>query len=248
MAPPAPATAAGGQQPRQQQQQAGGIGQTITGIIRIAVFWYFASKFFAPKRPSDPSLLISNLFQKGEPLDMWLYLSDHEKFNDFGNEGALVWHESNIPYAVWGPESTRSLSLKYYPSEALKHNGSLFAHVFFARSGYPPDPNDPEYQPGSSFSGTQPIVTYLLKSKSDKKRSLLGNSKAPDEVEAVSQVVDDQENDSKDDGPLEWVSYWKPNVTINLVEDFTRYSQNAVPPNIAPCILLYLSYVFFLGS
>lgn len=244
MAPPAPATAAGGQQPRQQQQQAGGIGQTITGIIRIAVFWYFASKFFAPKRPSDPSLLISNLFQKGEPLDMWLYLSDHEKFNDFGNEGALVWHESNIPYAVWGPESTRSLSLKYYPSEALKHNGSLFAHVFFARSGYPPDPNDPEYQPGSSFSGTQPIVTYLLKSKSDKKRSLLGNSKAPDEVEAVSQVVDDQENDSKDDGPLEWVSYWKPNVTINLVEDFTRYSQNAVPPNIAP----YLKMDFDTGN
>lgn len=244
MAPPAPATAAGGQQPRQQQQQAGGIGQTITGIIRIAVFWYFASKFFAPKRPSDPSLLISNLFQKGEPLDMWLYLSDHEKFNDFGNEGALVWHESNIPYAVWGPESTRSLSLKYYPSEALKHNGSLFAHVFFARSGYPPNPNDPEYQPGSSFSGTQPIVTYLLKSKSDKKRSLLGNSKAPDEVEAVSQVVDDQENDSKDDGPLEWVSYWKPNVTINLVEDFTRYSQNAVPPNIAP----YLKMDFDTGN
>lgn len=49
--------------------------------------------------------------------DMWLYVSEHEKFNDFGNEQALIWHERNIPFAVWGPQSTRSLSLKYYPSE-----------------------------------------------------------------------------------------------------------------------------------
>ncbi|XP_042950350.1 uncharacterized protein LOC122282466 [Carya illinoinensis] len=87
----------------------------------MAVFWYFASKFFSPK--TEPSHLISNLFHKPEPLvwliikDMWLYVYEHEKFNEFGNEQALIWHERNIPYAVWGPESTRSLTLKYYPSE-----------------------------------------------------------------------------------------------------------------------------------
>jgi len=26
----------------------------------------------------------------------------------------------------------------------------------------------------------------------------------------------------KDEGPVEWISYWKPNVTINLLDDFTR--------------------------
>ena len=51
--------------------------------------------------------------------DMWVYLSEFEKFNDFGNEAALVWHETNIPYAVWGPDGSRSLSLTYYPSEVL---------------------------------------------------------------------------------------------------------------------------------
>ncbi|BAS89353.1 Os04g0441900, partial [Oryza sativa Japonica Group] len=30
------------------------------------------------------------------------------------------------------------------------------------------------------------------------------------------------------------ISYWKPNVTINLVDDFTRYPHNNVPPNVAP--------------
>lgn len=165
---------------------------------------------------------------------MWLYVSEHEKFNDFGNEHALIWQESNIPYAVWGPESTRSLSTKYYPSETLKNNGSLYAHIFFARSGYTPDPNDPEYQPLAAFGKTHPIVTYLPKSRTDKRKSLLGSSKGSDEGEAVTEVVDDTQGDSKDDKPVEWVSSWKPNITINLVDDFTKYPHNAVPPNVAP--------------
>ncbi|KAL5663158.1 hypothetical protein ACJX0J_023266, partial [Zea mays] len=37
---------------------------------------------------------------------------------------------------------------------ALKHNGSLYAHVYFARSGYPVDPTDPKYEQKSSFGRT----------------------------------------------------------------------------------------------
>ncbi|PIN15789.1 Transmembrane protein [Handroanthus impetiginosus] len=225
----------GGGGRRQQQHQQPGVGQMLTGIIRIAVFWYFASKFFGPKRsPIQSSHQISNLFHKGEPLDMWLYLSEQEKFSDFGSEGALVWQETNIPYAVWTADSSRTLSLKYYPSEALKNNGSLYAHVFFARSGYPPDPKDPEYQPLAAFGQAHPVVTYLRKSKADKRKSLLGNSKDTSDGEKVSEVAEGVQVDDKEDGPVEWISYWKPNITINLVDDFTRYPQNAVPPNIAP--------------
>lgn len=36
------------------------------------------------------------------------------------------------------------------------------------------------------------------------------------------QVIEDAQVDQKDDGPVEWISYWKPNITINLVDDFTR--------------------------
>ncbi|XP_074307859.1 uncharacterized protein LOC141642815 [Silene latifolia] len=219
-------------QQQQQQQQRGGFGQSIGGVIRMMVFWYFISKFlFSPKKTSDPSLLMSNLFQKSEPLDMWLYLSEHDKFNDFGNEKALIWHETNIPYAVWKPESTRALSLKYQPSEALKNNGSLYAHVFFARSGFSPDPNDPEYEPLAAFGRSIPVVKFLPKSKADKKRSLLGDEKSSSEEK---KVTEDSQGELKDEGPVEWISYWKPNVTINLVDDFTRYSSSAVPPNVAP--------------
>ncbi|KAK9139008.1 hypothetical protein Sjap_009602 [Stephania japonica] len=274
----APPTAAAVAQPGgQQQRQQGSFGQSITGIIRIAVFWYFASRLFSSKKaPSDPAFLISNLFNKGEPLDMWVYLSERPKFNDFGNEEALVWHETNIPYAVWGPASTRTHSLTYVLSEALKHNGSLYAHVFFARSGYPADPSDPEYQPLAAFGRTHRnkrhfsppsllacsppsdhphpfviimilniialflcssvVVTYLPKSKVDKRKSLLGDSKPSleDPPQSSKEVTDETEVEAKDEGPREWVSFWKPNVTINLLDDFSRYPKDAVPPNIAP--------------
>lgn len=224
----------GGERPQQQQQ---GMGQMLTGIIRIAVFWYFASKFFSPKTPTSPtnqpSVQMSNLFHKGEPLDMWFYLSEREYFDDFGNESALIWHETNIPYAVWGPESTRRLSIQYDLSEDLKHNGSLFAHIFFARSGFPPDPSDPLYQASAAFGRIYSVVKYLPKSKEDKKKSLLGNSKDSHMTDTEPLVPEDRV-DGKDDVPVEWVSYWKPNITLNLVDDFTRYQKNSVPPNIAP--------------
>lgn len=67
MPPPAAGGGGGGGGGAQQQrQQATGFG--LSGIIRMVVFWYFASKFFSPKKPADPSILMSNLFQKGESL------------------------------------------------------------------------------------------------------------------------------------------------------------------------------------
>lgn len=236
---------------QQQQQQQGGLGQSLSGIVRMAVFWYFAMKFFGPKKPPPgPSQLMSNLFQKGEPLDMWLFVSEREKFTDFSNEDALVWHETNVPYAVWGPGSSRTRTVTYHPTEAVKHNGTLYAHVFFARSGYPPDPSDPEYKELAAFGRSHPVVIYMPKAKEDKRKSLLGNQesekdKAPPQV---GRELDKESNENKD---VEWVSYWKPNITVNLVEDFTRYPSNAIPPNVAaylnvePRSMNYYPTVFF---
>ncbi|URE10157.1 Cleft lip and palate transmembrane protein 1 [Musa troglodytarum] len=183
-------------------------------VLRHEVLW--------PQEAAEPSQLISNLFHKGESLDMLVYPSENEKFKDFGDEYVLGWHESNIPYAVWGLSSTRSLSLKYYPSEAVKHIGSLYAHVFFACSGYPSDLNDSEYEPLSTFGKTHQnclaVVAFLPKSKSDKKKSMPGTSKGSEEEELLK---NNNHVEAKDEGPVEWVSCWKPNITINLVDDFT---------------------------
>lgn len=233
MAPPARggqavAAAAAGTQPQQQQQ--GGPRQMLFGVLRMAAFWYFAMQMFSSKKPVDPALQMSNLFSKGENVDMWLYLSENERFYDFSNEAALVWQETNVPFAVWGPSSVRKHRIVYHPSEAVKNNGSVYAHVFFARSGYAPDPSDPEYDPSATFRKSHPIVTYLPKPKVDKRKSLLsGGAVGDQDGSEIEENTAELNNDSSSD----WVSFWKPNITINLVDDFTRYSQSAIPPLVA---------------
>lgn len=51
--------------------------------------------------------------------------------------------------------------MKRFFFQAMKHNGSLYAHVFFARSGYPPDPNDPEYDKLAAFGRTHRKIVFL---------------------------------------------------------------------------------------
>lgn len=233
----------GRQQPQQQ-----GFGQVLFGIMRMAIFWYIATQMFSSKKPSNPALLINNLVPKGEKLDMWLYISEKETLTEFGNEKALVWHESNIPYAVWGPESVRHHHIVYDPSEIVNHNASVYAHAFFARSGYSPDPNDPEYD-SWSFSRTHPVLVHLPKPKVEKRKSLLAGVNGEQGLSDIS-ITRSTEQVEEQASP-EYVPFWKPNVTINLVEDFTRYSKNGLPPHIADNLIIdektgnYFPTIFF---
>ena len=59
-----------------------------------------------------------------------MYISGDKSFNDFGNEKALVWHETNIPYAIWSPEGSRSHRILYDPSEVLV-SYLLFVCIYF---------------------------------------------------------------------------------------------------------------------
>lgn len=203
-------------------------------ILRMAIFWYMATQMFGSKKPSDPALLINNLVPKGQGLDMWVYISEQEVFTDFGNEKALAWHETNIPYAIWGPESVRFHHVIYDPTEIVSRNASVYVHTFFSRSGYNPDPNDPEYD-AWSFSKPHPVLIHLPKPKADKRKSLLGGVNVDQGLsETPTSVIELEEEQLSP----EFVPFWKPNVTINLVEDFTRYSKNGLPPHIADKLII----------
>ncbi|KAL3688246.1 hypothetical protein R1sor_014555 [Riccia sorocarpa] len=222
---------AGGGGAAAQAQPQQNAGSMLFGIIRMGIFWYFAMQMFAPKKPANPDLLTNNLFIKGEDLDFWMYLSENREFNDFHNEEALAWHEAKVPYAVWTPGSVRHQNFTFRPSEAvLKHNASIYAHCFFTRSGYSPDPKDPDFQKGASFTRSHPLVIYFPKPKVDNRKSLLSkDGEQPSAViEKGAETPEFEENEERI-----WVSFWKPNITINVVDDFTRYPRGGAPPNIA---------------
>jgi hypothetical protein len=46
--------------------------------------------------------------------------------------------------------------------QEVKHNGSLYAHVFVARAGFSADPSDPEYDQTASFSRTHREFSYVV--------------------------------------------------------------------------------------
>ena len=48
-----------------------------------------------------------------------------------------------------------------------------------------------------------------------------------------------QEELAAEEGPPEWISFFKPNVTITMVDDFTAYPADKVPEHVSgACILL----------
>ena len=74
------------------------------------------------------------------------------------------------------------------------------------------------------------LLWYTRQSqKQIKRRVLLGGVPDSSESQVTPEVVDDSEDDS-----VEWLAYWKPNTTINLIADFTPYPNTGIPPNIAP--------------
>ncbi|GJP48434.1 hypothetical protein CLOM_g7718 [Closterium sp. NIES-68] len=226
--------AAGGQPQQQQQQQ----HNPIMSMIRMAMFWYMISNFFFKKPPKDPAMLSRNLFRKGEDLDMWVYLTEAEKFSNFQDESALVWTESGIPYTMYdGPAARRTLDFTYYPSKAVTEgNGTVFAHVFFAKSGFSPDPTDQLYDQSSTFSKTHPLVAYYPRPKVDTRKRLLGGGSDANDTagEPPPPSPKAEAGSEKGDAPaipeeVEWIGFWKPNLTISLIDDFTAYPRTAIP-------------------
>eukprot|EP00270_Netrium_digitus_P009946 TRINITY_DN3061_c0_g1_i4.p1 TRINITY_DN3061_c0_g1~~TRINITY_DN3061_c0_g1_i4.p1 ORF type:complete len:659 (-),score=205.23 TRINITY_DN3061_c0_g1_i4:323-2212(-) len=202
------------------------------------------SKMLGKKPVKDPALLAHNLFSKGEYLDMWVYLSEHETIRDLSDESEaeLVWTESNIPYAVYEPASERKMDIIYHPSEAVKHNGSLYAHIMFARAGFSADPQDPTFQRTSMFWKSHSLIAYHPRPKEDKRKKLLSAS-STNQTEAQEpagaayvgvKATSSKSGSIEDDGDnpaaaQEWISYWTPNLTIVLVDEFTTYDREMAP-------------------
>lgn len=48
-----------------------------------------------------------------------------------------------------------------------------------------------------------------------------------------------QEELAADEGPAEWISFFKPNVTITMVDDFTAYPADKVPEHVSIAFIIY---------
>lgn len=217
-----------------------------------------ATNYFAPKPPPTQNIKVSEGFKNskvnayvpawrsGLKLDLYVYLSEEEDFNAFSDQSSLIWYQQNILYG--NTSEYRRLDTTYTPSDKVKNNGSLYAHLYMTLHGVSPDPAAKRYDPDYTLEHHQLVSRYKKQKKEVKKKKLVSKSSL-DELEkikmqqqaATSLETPDEEDFYEDagakkltkDNPI--VSYWWPNISIALGMD-----QKSFPANLHPQIMKHV--------
>ena len=218
------------ERPQQPAAQPEPVWKTV--LYRIITFWIimqvvksFTGKKEAPNGPEgkvSTTIACSNLFKSGDELEMFLFYSESKEFNQFDDKKYLLWHESYLFYGNWydGPkkDGERETSGLINISDAVKNNGSLYYHTYFVKQGYSPDPKSKYYSRYSVVNQTK-LMTTFRKQRIHKTKNLLTGKADPKEKVIQKNVTE----------PARIISYWHPNITINLLDDQTPWQKNGVP-------------------
>ena len=152
---------------------------------------------------------------------MYAYVSEFEHEPIF--ERDLVWKKESLVYGDWesGPnkDGCFEFSTSLTPSQSVKNNGSLFLHVYLVKTGTTPFPSQ---QSASVFKVHKVKQLNRFKKRRYKKlhNLLTGETSATEETIAKMNA-----NISE-----EVISHWHPNMTVNLVDDHTPWTQGSIPP------------------
>jgi hypothetical protein len=118
------------------------------------------------------------------------------------------------------PDLKKTLQVEI-PASVHSHNGTMYAHMVLWRAGRPLDLTDPSREDiyGKSF----PLNVYKPKRKVKEYVNLLEAKKG--DIERMHQQHEEVKN-----APIEIVSYWRPNLTLALVQVFQPYLPQQVVP------------------
>ncbi|XP_042343131.1 cleft lip and palate transmembrane protein 1 homolog [Plectropomus leopardus] len=221
------------QQQQQQQQQAPNAWQVIKGVLfRIFIIWAISSWFRRGPSTPDPNTPAGaprvpsrNLFPKDTLMDLYVYVSQEEVFTDFNNTEALFWFHRDLVYGDWTTGESGDGCYEHYKEmdipEKVQQNGSLYMHVYFTKSGFHPDPKRKgQYRRLATVHATRMLNKFKRRKFLKTKNLLTG------ETEADPEMIKRAESH----GPVEIISHWHPNLTINMVDDHTAWVKGSVPP------------------
>ncbi|NXH18327.1 CLPT1 protein, partial [Bucco capensis] len=217
----------------QRQQQAPNAWQVIKGILfRIFIIWAISSWFRRAPAPQEqstpggtPRAPSRNLFPKDTLMDLYVYISEHEHFTDFNVSSALFWQQRDLVYGDWTSGENSDGCYEHYGeveiSQSVQQNGSIYVHVYFTKSGFHPDPRHKNLYRRLATVHTSRMINKYKRRRFQKTKNLLTG-----ETEADPEMI----KRAEDYGPVEVISHWHPNLTINMVDDHTPWVKGSVPP------------------
>ncbi|XP_053552486.1 putative lipid scramblase CLPTM1 [Bombina bombina] len=216
-----------------QQQPPPNAWQVIKGVLfRIFIIWAISSWFRRGSTPQDqttpagvPRPPSRNLFPKDTLMDLHVFLSEHEHFTEFNSTSALFWEQRDLVYGDWSSGQNGDGCYEQYAEidvpESVKMNGSYYIHVYLTKSGFHPDPSDK-----ALHRRLATVHTSRMLNKYKRRRFLKTKNLLTGETEADPEMI----KRAEDYGPIEIISHWHPNLTINVVDDHTPWVQGSVPP------------------
>jgi hypothetical protein len=78
-----------------------------------------------------------NIWPDHAVFDVFVYASEFEDFSEIADKkDALIWHETRLAYN-WDAGNERAANLTIPVSLHMLNNGSIWGHIFMARTGYP---------------------------------------------------------------------------------------------------------------
>lgn len=150
--------------------------------------------------------LISPIWPSDSAIDISIYVTPSIVVPSFkSKDSILVMQEKN--FTIGNYSDTREIDTTIKLPKQVQNNGTLFAHFFVARTGYPVDPAAKDYNTADAVHFLRPLNQYLPKKKVKKLKNLLAASE-----EAEEEVVDDTPD-------VQTVSYYHPNFTLSVIPD-----------------------------
>jgi len=220
----------------QAQPRIGGWPLIKTLAIRMFIIYCISSLFRRGQTPTpgpseggpegavrSVSMQAANVFQKNSLMDMYIYVTETEMFQEYNDANALFWMVEELEYGDWTGGIfgdgifTRSGQLTI--SENVQNNGTLYIHVFVVKTGLSPNPADSErYNKMYTIYKSRPLTKIKKRRYHMMKNLLTGTS-------GVQADLVRQSNEAA----FEIITHWHPNLTINLIDDHTPWVQGSVP-------------------
>ncbi|XP_028409699.1 cleft lip and palate transmembrane protein 1 homolog [Dendronephthya gigantea] len=214
------------EQAPQQPQPQESVWKTI--LTRMFVFWlitqFFKSRQSSTNQPSANASSL-NIFPVGTSVDLWVYLSsEQEIFDDKtkADDKKLIWFLKELSVGNWtsGPNKDGSHTTHYQvkTTTEVQNNGSLYLHAFITKSGSSPNPHQAGYKRQDVIGKTRLMTVYRKRRIHKTKNLLTGEAEIQSDAKAGDKHT-----------PIELISYWHPNLTINLLDDQTQWTKGSVP-------------------
>uniref|UniRef100_U3BS54 Cleft lip and palate transmembrane protein 1 n=1 Tax=Callithrix jacchus TaxID=9483 RepID=U3BS54_CALJA len=207
--------------------------QVIKGVLfRIFIIWAISSWFRRGPAPQDqagpggaPRVASRNLFPKDTLMNLHVYISEHEHFTDFNATSALFWEQHDLVYGDWTSGENSDGCYEHFAEldipQSVQQNGSIYIHVYFTKSGFHPDPRQKALYRRLATVHMSRMINKYKRRRFQKTKNLLTG-----ETEADPEMI----KRAEDYGPVEVISHWHPNITINIVDDHTPWVKGSVPP------------------